>query len=956
MLHSTPKILLVDDTRANLVALRRLLKKLNCEVLEATTGNEALMRCLENDFALVLLDIDMPEMDGYEVIEHLKGEASTRHIPVIFVTATFEDTEHQRRGYKVGAVDYIQKPIDDFVLLSKVSLYLDFYRSRLQAERELNRSEAMRVAASEAEARFRQALTDAPVPVMLHTDSGEVVLINRVWTELSGFEQQDLRTVEEWIAKAYHPDRRDDARDYFRQLYGRSEWSMNYECAVLAKNGAPLIWDFRSGPLAPLPDGRRLVISMAVDVTQRKRAEQALASESSKNALLLHAASDGIHIVDRDGALVQVNEAFCRLVGYSSDELEEMNIAQMELKWTTEAVQRRMGALKEAGELIESRYRHADGRLIDVELNVSRIEIDGMPMIYAAARDITERREREEAQRLALTVFNTVDEAVVVTGADRKIVTINPAFTAITGYSDEEAVGRDPKFLSSGEQPPEFFRALWETLATTDAWQGEIWNRRKDGTVFLEGLSIRCIRNSTGEPKHYVGVFSDITRKKQSEELIWRQANFDSLTQLPNRRMFRDRLNQEIRKAKRTNQKMALLFIDLDHFKEVNDTLGHEKGDRLLIEAAARISDCVRETDTVGRLGGDEFTILVTNLDDTSSVERVAQDVVGCLAAPFALGDEPSYVSASVGIAIYPSDADNIEDLFKGADQAMYVAKENGRNRHEFYSANLRESARNRSLLLSELRAALPGKEFLLYYQPIVNLRSGRVEKAEALIRWQHPKRGLISPADFIPLAEESGLIVEIGNWVFVEAASQILRWRARGGNCPRVSINVSPAQFQSGSGGTLTWPDHLRSIGLNGQCLNAEITEGLLLEPSQTILDRLLEFRDAGIQVSLDDFGTGYSALAYLQKFDIDFLKIDQSFIGRLSSESNDMALCEAIIVMAHKLGLKVIAEGVETEQQRGLLATVGCDFAQGYLYSRPIPPDEFGTFCDSFNTSAAA
>ena len=943
---ATPKILIVDDVTSNILALRKLLRKTNCEVIEATSGNAALAKCLENDFALILLDVEMPEMSGYEVVQYLKGEISTRHIPIIFVTASYEDMDHQKRGYEVGAVDYIMKPIDDFILLSKVSIFLDLYNSRQQLDREFARSEAMRVAASVSEARFRQALTDAPIPVMLHAEGGEVMLISRVWSELSGYEQKDIRTVRDWIAKAYDKERRESANEYFRQLYERTEWSADYECDVLSRSGDTLIWDFRSEPLAPLSDGRRLIISMAVDVTQRKRAEKALTSESNKNAMLLRSASDGIYIRDIKGNLIQVNDTFCRLVGYSNDALSEMNLVQLDPEHTAEEIESRFSSISEVGELFETQLYHSDGHPIDVEINAARIEINGIPMIYASVRDITERREKEEAQRLAVTVFNTVGDGVTVTDAFNNIVSINPAFTEITGYSAEEVMGKNPRILASGKHSIEFYREFWITLATTGFWHGEIWNRRKDGEVYLEWLSVRCVHDRKGVIKHYVGVFSDITKKKQSEELIWRQANYDTLTQLPNRRMFRDRLDQEVRKANRTNQQMALMFIDLDHFKEVNDTMGHEKGDLLLIEAARRISDCVRSVDTVARLGGDEFTVLLTDLDNTDSIERVAQEIVLRLAEPFSLGDENAYVSGSVGIAIYPNDASNIEDLFKCADQAMYVAKEAGRNHHEFYSHDLQETAQKRARLLNDLRAALANGEFRLYYQPIVNLLTGQIEKAEALIRWQHPTLGLLNPDEFIPLAEESGLINSIGDWVFREAASQILRWSALLHRQMKISVNVSPVQFKHSSALTSTWGSHLRDIGLTGRCINAEITEGLLLDASQTILDRLLEFRDVGIQVSLDDFGTGYSALAYLKKFDIDFLKIDQSFIRNLAPDSDDMALCEAIIVMAHKLGLKVIAEGVETDQQCTLLANSNCDYAQGYLFSHPVPADEFEAF----------
>jgi len=823
MHYAKPKILTVDDLQNNRFALHKLLQKLNCEVVHASSGNEALALCVDTDFALILMDVDMPDMDGYEVAQLLKGEASTQHIPIIFLTASFDGTKNQLKGYESGAVDCIFKPLNDFILLSKVGVFLDLYNSRQQAARELQRSESMRIATSLSEARFRQALIDAPIPIMLHAEGGEVMLISRVWTAISGYKRKDIPSVAAWVVKAIDADRRDSLQHYISQLCTNAEWSADGEYRIKKLDGNFCVWDFRSGPLPPLPDGRRLVITMAVDVT--------------------------------------------------------------------------------------------------------------------------ELRAKDEAKRLALAVFNTVADAVVVTDTSNRIVAVNPSFTSITGYCEADVLGCDPKILRSGKHPPEFYTDLWEKLQKSGSWQGELWNKTSQGELYLEWLALKQVLNEQGKVANYIGVFSDITEKKKSEELIWHQANFDSLTQLPNRRMFHDRLAQEIKKSNRDSQHMALMFIDLDRFKEVNDTLGHKKGDLLLIEASRRIIACVRETDAVARLGGDEFTVLLTDLDNRDnhgSVQRVAQDIVLRLSASIDLEGDVVYVSASIGIAMYPGDASGLDELLKCADQAMYAAKEAGRNRHAFYSPDLQENAQKRARLLNDLRSALIHNEFCLYYQPIVNLCSGRIDKVEALIRWQHPRLGLINPMEFIPLAEESGLIVAIGDWVFHEAAHQAEHWRHLRSEILVVSINVSPAQFRHSNTVFNAWFDHLRDIGLPGSFINAEITEGLILDASQTVTNSLLKFRDAGILVSLDDFGTGYSALSYLRKFNIDFLKIDQSFVRNLSCNSSDMTLCDAIIVMAHKLGLKVIAEGVETTQQRDLLRAAGCDFAQGFLISHPVSAQE--------------
>jgi diguanylate cyclase (GGDEF)-like protein/PAS domain S-box-containing protein len=558
--------------------------------------------------------------------------------------------------------------------------------------------------------------------------------------------------------------------------------------------------------------------------------------------------------------------------------------------------------------------------------------------------EITERKNIEEELRLYSMVLQNSSEGMLVTDENNQIISINPAFTSITGYSFEEVKGKNPAIFKSGRHDQAFYHAMWSAIVTTGQWQGEIWDKRKNGETYAKWLTINTIRDSDGNINRYVALFSDITEKKKSEELIWRQANFDTLTGLPNRDMFRDRLGQEVKKSIRAELPLALLLVDLDQFKEVNDTLGHAVGDLLLIEAARRISVCVRESDTVARLGGDEFTIVMSEIADNTHVEDVAQKIISRLAEPFHLGNEVVYISASIGITLYPNDSIDIDALMKNADQAMYVAKNKGRNRFSYFTPLLQDAAQRRLRMTSDLRGALEAGQFSVHFQPIVALSTGCIHKAEAVIRWNHAERGVVSPAEFIPLAEETGLINEIGDWVFKESARWAKHWKNRYAADFQVSVNKSPVQFRTEKHHfSSTWSEYLRELGLPGESIVIEITEGLLLNADAEVIGELLRLRDADIQVAIDDFGTGYSSLSYLKKFDIDYLKIDRSFVNNLESDANDMALSEAIIVMAHKLGLKVIAEGVETEGQRKLLAAAGCDYAQGYLFSKAIAPEEF-------------
>ena len=439
--------------------------------------------------------------------------------------------------------------------------------------------------------------------------------------------------------------------------------------------------------------------------------------------------------------------------------------------------------------------------------------------------------------------------------------------------------------------------------------------------------------------------FSDISERKLAEETIQKQANFDILTSLPNRRLFRDRLEQSIRQSARTGHPSALMLIDLDFFKEINDTLGHDQGDILLIEAAKRISQCVRESDTVARLGGDEFTVILSDLTDDHGVEAIARKLALALSVPFQLTHEKGYISASIGIAIFPDDANTAEDLIKHADQAMYDAKSQGRNGYRYFTPALQESAKAKMRLTSELRNALALGQFHLLYQPIIELSSGHVHKCEALIRWQHPELGLVNPASFIPIAEDTGFIIDIGDWVFKTSTTQVKQFREQYHPDFQISINKSPVQFRDKNSVFLDWHAYLKNLELPGQCICIEITEGLLLDAKSHVMEELYAFRDSGIQVAIDDFGTGYSSLAYLKKFDVDYLKIDRVFVHNLEHDKNDRALCSAIIMMAHTMGFKVIAEGVETEAQKTYLIQAGCDYAQGYLLSKPISAERFET-----------
>ena len=562
----------------------------------------------------------------------------------------------------------------------------------------------------------------------------------------------------------------------------------------------------------------------------------------------------------------------------------------------------------------------------------------------ALQNEIAERAHLDERMRIAALVYQNSVEGMLVMDAANRTLSVNPAFSTITGYAFNEIAGSDLHLCRSTCHDPAFHADLWEALRDNGHWHGEVWNLRKNGERYVTSMVINRLSNDDGSLYGHVALFSDITEKKTAEERLERQANFDELTGLPNRRMFGERLAQEISNHDRAGMSLALLFIDLDHFKEINDTLGHAAGDRVLAEAARRIRALTRESDIVARLGGDEFIVVLTQIGALHRVEQTAQALIDSLAEPFVLDDTVTFVSASIGISLHTDAVPEGGQLLSHADQAMYVAKSLGGNCFSYFTPLLQQAAISRRTLINDLRVAIDTRQFLVYFQPIVELETGRIRKAEALVRWQHPQRGILGPLEFISVAEETGLIVEIGDWVFREAVRWAKRWTDRVCDNFQISINISPVQFKTeGDAQEQAWLAYLKEVNFPATSVVLEITENLLLDDNDKIRGKLRQFKQAGIQMAIDDFGTGYSSLSYLKKFDIDFLKIDRSFIRNLTTDPNDRVLSEAIIMMAHQLGLEVIAEGVETEEQRNFLLAAGCDCAQGYLFSKPVAPKKF-------------
>lgn len=556
--------------------------------------------------------------------------------------------------------------------------------------------------------------------------------------------------------------------------------------------------------------------------------------------------------------------------------------------------------------------------------------------------NLLQRSEERSKLRLAAYVFNYSGEAIMITDRNNRIVDVNAAFNKLTGYDNADVLGCNPKLLSSGRTSPEEYRVFWEAILKDGYWQGEMWDRRKDGSVYPKMMTVSVVRDRVGDIEFYLANFVDITRYKESEQRIEYLAHHDPLTGLPNRLHLQIFLEQSMLIARRNSEQLAVMFLDLDRFKNVNDTLGHSVGDELLMQVAARLKSCVRDYDTVARLGGDEFVVILRGQDIAVNAAIVAKKINFHLSQPFLIGAHILRTSTSIGIAIYPDNADQIDDLMKNADTAMYIAKSEGGDIFTFFSSAMNMHAHEKLKMENQLYEAIEKQELHLYYQIQVD-HLHRPFGAEALIRWLHPERGLVSPMQFIPLAEESGLILPIGRWVLNTACAQLKAWQDSAHTRDLIlSVNVSPRQFLQGDFITQV-QEIVQRHAINPALLKLEITESLLLKNIEDVIATMNALKALGIQFSLDDFGTGYSCLQYLKRLPLNELKIDQSFVRDIASDSNDKAIVGTIIAMAQNLNLDVIAEGVETEEQRDLLINKGCTHFQGYLFGKPSPINDF-------------
>jgi diguanylate cyclase (GGDEF)-like protein/PAS domain S-box-containing protein len=789
------------------------------------------------------------------------------------------------------------------------------------------------------EERFRTIVTQVPGAVFRVRANGPIDFVSDAIEEICGYTAAQLMrsATDHWTNIICPEDRRMQGRTVQEAVASGRPYQIEYR--IIDATGTER-WVAENGqPQKDEATGAAWIDGILSDISERKHNEMRIEGLLAEQSAILDNVMFGVMFV-RARRMVSVNRRCEELFGYASGAMTGESTAIM---FADEAEFEAAGRLQYQALALdqdfseERQFLRADGSRFWCLVSGRALDPghvnDGSIWVYA---DVTERRQTEEKLRLSATVLEHIADGVMVIGLDGCIVAVNPAFTQITGYTESEALGRDASMTRSQRQESTFYDDMWKELGASGFWRGEIWNQRKNGELYLEWLTISAVRDDHALITHYVGVFSDITKVKESQEKLDHMAHHDPLTTLPNRLLFHDRLDHALQRAARDQQQLAILFIDLDRFKNVNDTLGHHIGDELLKQVATALTAKLREGDTLARLGGDEFIVLLENVDGQFGAGHVAEKLMSMFEQPFMVSDYELFVTGSVGISLYPADATDLNMLIRNADVAMYQAKARGRNGYQFYAPSMTGEGVERLRLEAMLRRSIEKNEIFLNYQPQVEIDSGRLIGVEALVRWENPELGTVPPVRFIPLAEDTGFINQLGKWVLYEACRQMMRWQEAGLHVPKIAVNLSVKQFERGSIVNMV-ADILAETGLEPHRLQLEVTESVIMNTGDALVF-INDLHSIGVGLAIDDFGTGYSSLAYLKQLPVQTLKIDRSFIKDISTDVNDEAIAIAIIQLGKSLNLSVIAEGVETEEQAAFLLRHGCNLAQGYFYSRPV------------------
>jgi diguanylate cyclase (GGDEF)-like protein/PAS domain S-box-containing protein len=798
------------------------------------------------------------------------------------------------------------------------------------------------------EERFRTIVTQVPGAVFRARPGGSIDFVSDAIKEISGYPARMFinANTDSWSDIIAPEDRRMRRRQAKEAIQAGRPYEVEYR--IVDANGVER-WVLESGqPVAQGDEAAFWIDGIISDISERKHNEMRIEALLAEQGAVLDNVVFGI-AQERDLRIVSTNRRFDELFGYAEGELVGESIASLfpDIETYERGVAASEPVLAGGKDFSDEHlYRRADGSLFMCQVSGRALDPErpgaGSIWVYA---DVTERRQAEEKLRLAATVLEHIADGVMVIDVHGRIVATNPAYTQITGYTESEAVGTQSgltgaRLASSAGHDPAFYESLWRDLAETGFWRGEIWSTRKNGEVYLEWLTVSAVRDDLDAVTHYVCVFSDITKLKESQEKLDHLAHHDALTGLPNRLLFHDRLQHAMARAVRGGEQLAVIFIDLDRFKNVNDTLGHHVGDELLKQVAASLSSCLRDGDTLARLGGDEFIVLLEDIDGEHGARLVAEKLMRLFEHPVLVSNYELFVTGSVGISLFPQDARDLNVLIRNADVAMYQAKARGRNGYAFYAPSMDGEGLERLRLEALLRRAIEKNEIWLAYQPQVEIDSGRLIGVEALVRWNSPELGQIGPDRFIPLAEDIGFINQLGSWVLEQACRQLKCWDLAGLYVPKIAVNLSARQFDRG-GLAGAVERVLRETGLPPHRLQLEVTESVIMNTGDA-MQYINDLHAIGVELAIDDFGTGYSSLAYLKQLPVQTLKIDRSFIKDISTDANDEAIAIAIIQLGKSMNLAVIAEGVETGEQAAFLLRHGCRRAQGYLYARPMPPEQ--------------
>lgn len=848
-----------------------------------------------------------------------------------------------RQGKVVGAFNlYAEMPFDfDEAarnLLVEMTMDISLALDRFALEIEHKRTHRQLL---ESEARYRTAFHTSPDSININRlQDGLYLDVNDGFERISGWQRDEVigKTSAEINIWRNAAD-----RQRLVEALRRDGSCENLEAEFVAKNGR-IITGLMSARIIEI-DGVPCILNITRDITEKKKIEEALLESEMRFRTLFENSLDGVMLTATDGSILFANPQCQRIIGYTEQELQQLGRGAI----VDSNDPRLAAALAE-----REKTGHFSGELTLVRKDGSRFEAELSTQIFQGEkdrkltsmviRDITLRKQNEMLMTKLTLAVDQNPNSIVITDLDARIEYANATFSKITGYSLEEVQGQNPRILQSGRTPKATYEEMWARLTAGKEWHGELFNRRKDGSEYIESAMISPVRQTNGKITNYLAIKQDITAKRRDEERIQQLAHFDQLTGLPNRSLLNERFSYALSLAQRSGEPLAVMFLDLDHFKNINDTLGHSIGDRFLIEVAQRLRAILREEDTVSRLGGDEF-ILVFPRTDADGAAIVAGKLIDTVSKPYRINEHELIGTPSIGIAIYPDDGDNFEALLKNADTAMYRVKQDSRNDFRFFTAEMQAHSERNLQLVNALRHALEGNELQLHYQPQVAMGDGRVIGAEALLRWNHPVLGMISPAEFIPIAEDSGQIIVLGEWVLRTAVKQMKDWQERGLPPMVVAVNLSAIQFRQP--GLPELVSHiLEEAQLAPEYLELELTEAVAMDDPQTAVSIMDDLFARGIRMSIDDFGTGYSSLSYLKRFKVFKLKIDQSFVRNISDDPEDKAIVTAIINLASILGLHTIAEGVETAAQLAFLRLQGCDEVQGYYFSKPLPKADFEAF----------